>query len=88
MGKIIVVEDDSDLREEIATSLRLSGFETEGVGAAAAELYRRMAVVKFSILALDLRQPASYWKQYVYCPWLFRPQLRQWPHLRTVRGWI
>jgi len=56
VGKIIVVEDDADLREEITSYLSLSGLETEGVGSAA-ELYRRMAVVDFSILILDLRLP-------------------------------
>ncbi len=56
LEKIIVVEDDSDLRDQVVTYLRLSGFETVGVGSAA-ELYRRMAVETFMIMVLDLRLP-------------------------------
>ncbi len=55
-GKIIVVEDDADLRDQVVTYLSLSGFDTVGVGSAA-ELYRRMAVETFTILVLDLRLP-------------------------------
>lgn len=55
-GKIIVVEDDADLRDQVVTYLSLSGFDTVGVGSAA-DLYRRMAVENFTILVLDLRLP-------------------------------
>lgn len=55
-GKIIVVEDDADLRDQVVTYLSMSGFDTVGVGTAA-DLYRRMAVEHFTILVLDLRLP-------------------------------
>lgn len=56
MGTIIVVEDDDDLREQMTSYLRLSGFKASGV-ASAAELYRRMAVETFGVMVLDLRLP-------------------------------
>jgi DNA-binding response OmpR family regulator len=56
MGTIVVVEDDTDLREQMVAYLTLSGFTTVGVGSAA-ELYRRMAVEAFGVLILDLRLP-------------------------------
>lgn len=55
-GKIIVVEDDADLRDQVVTYLTLSGFDTVGAGSAA-ELYRWMAVESFTTLVLDLRLP-------------------------------
>lgn len=55
-GKIIVVEDDADLRNQVVTYLTMSGFDAVGVGSAA-DLYRQMAVESFSILVLDLRLP-------------------------------
>jgi DNA-binding response OmpR family regulator len=54
--RIIVVEDDVDLREQVVAYLSLTGFDVIGVNSAA-ELYRRMAVETFSILILDLRLP-------------------------------
>lgn len=56
MVRVVVVEDDAFLRDQVVTYLTLSGFQACGVGSAA-ELYRRMAMEKFSILVLDLRLP-------------------------------
>ncbi|HYH19848.1 MAG TPA: response regulator transcription factor [Azospirillum sp.] len=54
--KIIVVEDDADLREQVVTFLSLSGFTAVGVGSAS-DFYRRLAVEDFSIVVLDLNLP-------------------------------
>lgn len=56
MAQVLVVEDDALLRDQVVTYLALSGLEAAGVGSAA-ELYRRMAVERFTVLVLDLRLP-------------------------------
>lgn len=54
--KIIVVEDDADLRSQVCAYLTLSGFTVVEAGSAA-ELYRRMAVESAAVIVLDLRLP-------------------------------
>jgi DNA-binding response OmpR family regulator len=54
--RAIIVEDESGLREQMVAFLNLSGIAAEGVGSAT-ELYRRMAVERFSIVILDLGLP-------------------------------
>ena len=56
MAQVLVVEDDALLRDQVVTYLALSGLEAAGVGSAA-ELYRRMAVERFTVLVRDLRLP-------------------------------
>lgn len=56
MPRIIVVEDEDGLREQLVTYLTLSGFDA-CPAASAGELYRRMAVERFGIVVLDLRLP-------------------------------
>jgi DNA-binding response OmpR family regulator len=56
MGKIIVVDDDADLRKQVVDYLKMAGMDASGVGSAV-ELYRRMAVETFDVLVLDLRLP-------------------------------
>lgn len=56
MPRIIVVEDEDGLREQLVAYLTLSGFDACPAGSAG-ELYRRMAVERFGIVVLDLRLP-------------------------------
>lgn len=56
--RIIVIEDDHDLRQQVVEYLDLSGFAVVGVGSAS-ELYRRMAVEAFDVLVIDIRLPGE-----------------------------
>ncbi|HEY0180873.1 MAG TPA: response regulator, partial [Dokdonella sp.] len=54
-ARVAILEDDVALREDILVpQLGAVGFDVEGFGASA-ELYRRMEVVAFELLVLDLR---------------------------------
>ena len=56
--RIIIIEDDHDLRQQMVDFLSLSGYSVVGVGSAA-ELYRCMAVQSFDILSIDIRLPGE-----------------------------
>lgn len=54
--KVIVVEDDQDLRESIVECLTLSGFEVVGVGSGL-EFYRAIASSTFNVAVFDVGLP-------------------------------
>ncbi len=54
--RVVVVEDEEDLRAQVVDYLELSGFTVVGLGSAA-ELYRHLAVEPCDIIVLDLRLP-------------------------------
>lgn len=56
--RVIIVEDDLDLREETELGLRSLGFETTGVTDATA-LYRELVNKKYDIVILDIGLPGE-----------------------------
>jgi len=54
--RIILVEDDGDLRESLIEYLILAGYQVEGVGSGL-EFYRNLALQSFDIAVVDLRLP-------------------------------
>lgn len=56
--RVIIVEDDLDLREETELGLRSLGFETAGVTDATA-LYRELINKKYDIVILDIGLPGE-----------------------------
>ena len=54
--KVILVEDDRDLRESMLECLNLAGLDVKGVGSCL-EFYRALAVSSFSIAVVDLGLP-------------------------------
>jgi two-component system OmpR family response regulator len=55
-GRVIIVEDDRDLRESIVQYLNFTGFDAKGVSSAL-EFYRAVAASTFSIAVVDLGLP-------------------------------
>ncbi|MBI5121251.1 MAG: response regulator transcription factor [Rhodospirillales bacterium] len=56
MSKVIVVEDDADLRDTVLNCLHLSGHEAMGVGSGS-EMWRKLAVAPQDIVVLDIGLP-------------------------------
>lgn len=54
--KVILVEDDSDLRDLLCICLNKQGIQVSGVGSAM-ELYQKLAVEKADIIVLDIGLP-------------------------------
>lgn len=54
--RVILVEDDRDLRESLVEYLNLAGHEVEGVGTGL-EFYRSLAEHSYDIAVVDLRLP-------------------------------
>ena len=54
--KVIVVEDEIRLRDQMVAYLTLSGLDVTGVGSAA-ELYRCLVAERFSVIILDIGLP-------------------------------
>jgi len=54
--KVIIVEDDQDLRESIVECLTLSDFEVDGVGSGL-EFYRAIASTTFDVAVFDIGLP-------------------------------
>jgi DNA-binding response OmpR family regulator len=53
---VLVAEDDDDLREEVAWSLRVSGYRVLGVGTGEAALWTMM-LQRIDLLIIDLKLP-------------------------------
>jgi DNA-binding response OmpR family regulator len=54
--KVIVVDDDVDLREGLVECLRLAGFEAIGVGSAL-NFYQALSTTCFDVAVLDVNLP-------------------------------
>lgn len=54
--RVILVEDDADLRESIEEYLRLTGFATIGVGSAL-EFFRTLATTEIDVAVIDVGLP-------------------------------
>lgn len=55
-GRLIIVEDDSDLRDSLVKYLNLSGFDVTGVGSAL-EFYKNVSANTYTIAIVDLGLP-------------------------------
>lgn len=56
MARVVLVEDDGELRSSITDYLRLAGHDVCGVGSAV-ELYQQLAVETFDVAVLDINLP-------------------------------
>jgi two-component system, OmpR family, response regulator len=54
--RVILVEDDGDLRESLVEYLNLAGYQVEGIGSGL-EFYRNLALHPYDIAVVDLRLP-------------------------------
>ncbi len=56
MNKILIVDDDPDLRETLAEIIQKAGYDTD-VAACGAEALEKAGLEKFDIIVLDLVMP-------------------------------